>query len=131
MLYGRCVRHRRDALSGAAVERKAQLDSEDSSREDRCCNMVTRMLQNLGKGVWGLRASVMGTVLEMLQGSTDNHRFGFLPVPLTALVSLAYEGHPCKLRYPQVKGRAVLSNINNGYLGVFTLLGIRVSGMRR
>jgi hypothetical protein len=43
MLYGRCVcvRHRNEALSGAAGERKAQLESDESSRDDRCCNMVT------------------------------------------------------------------------------------------
>jgi len=40
MLYGRCVRHRSDALSGAAVEWKAQLLSEESSLNDLCCNMV-------------------------------------------------------------------------------------------
>lgn len=34
----------------------------------------------LGKEVWGLRATVELTVLEMLQGSsTDSDRFGFLP----------------------------------------------------
>lgn len=45
MLYGRWVRHRSDALSGATGERKAPRAKDESNREDRCRSIVRYAVQ--------------------------------------------------------------------------------------
>jgi hypothetical protein len=58
MLYGLSVRHRSDALSGAAAGRKAQRVKEDSSRVDRGCSIVEMCCaRKKGGGVGSVGAS--------------------------------------------------------------------------
>jgi hypothetical protein len=59
MLYGLRVRYRSDALSGAAGERKAQWDSEESSRDDRCWSIVRYAVQAQELRCAGVRVQVV------------------------------------------------------------------------
>lgn len=69
----------------------------------------------LGEDVWGVRASAELTVLEMLHGSTDNHRFGFLPSAANG-PGVIGPCLTCHVNSPISAPRraCVLSNLDNG-----------------
>jgi hypothetical protein len=68
MLYGLVVRHRNEALSGAAGERNAQWDSEEMNREDRCWSIVRRAAQAEYTWVWvGVASGVNGLLFQTIR----------------------------------------------------------------